>query len=368
MADAPELTTMTRRRTVRPLLAAWVLVIAILGVGIVWLSLSDEGGGDAHKAGPESGQTTHDGPSAASHEIAIADLDISANRSGEVTPPDEGARRVSAGLVKAPIDGLVITGANGPLPVLGPDKLVAWKAYARPDDKIGENDDDRPKIAIIVIGIGLNSRASSLAISRLPGQVDMGFSPYGHQMQKWMDKAREAGHEGFLMIPTEPLSYPENDPGPHTLLTGATPRDNLKKLDWLLSRLTGYVGVVNEMGSKFTTSEKDLLPVLEDLKGRGLMLLDSRATRFSVAARLARRISMPRAFNNRYIDNKISAKEIAANLAALENTARSFGVAIGVARAIPLTIREIEKWAEFLDDRGIRLVPVTAIANRQPLR
>ena len=31
-------------------------------------------------------------------------------------------------------------------------------------------------------------------------------------------RAREAGHEVLLEVPMEPFDYPDNDPGPQTLL------------------------------------------------------------------------------------------------------------------------------------------------------
>ncbi len=364
MVDAPELTSMTRRRTVRPLVAAWVFVFVILTAGFIWLSLSP----DDLPPNDDPGVADHHKETAAIvQDIAITSpvpQDDNGQSDGPSATMNEGSAPEAIGLAQAPIGGLTMAGANGPLPVLGPDGMVAWKEYARPV----ANTDDRPKVAIIVTGVGLNARATEMAIKQLPGQVDFGFSPYGQRLQHWMDMSRSHGHEGFLMIPTEPLNYPENDPGPHTLLAGASARDNLKKLDWLLSRLTGYVGVINEMGSKFTASEEDVLPILEELNGRGLMLLDSRSTRFSVGAKLARRISMPRAFNNLFIDNSLSAEDISQKLTTLENTARTYGTAVGVARAFPLTIGEIEKWARGLESRGIELVPITAIANRQPIR
>lgn len=361
MVEAPELTSMTRRRSVRPLLAAWILVFVLLGTGVIWLSQSEEQEELSGKA-PDKMP-----PQAGSHEISLpgkfpstTEINQEIDQAASPIPLPSGR----TALTKAPIAGLTMKGANGLLPVLGPDSMVSWKEYARPYHAT----EDRPKIAIIVTGIGLNSKASELAITALPGEFDLGFSPYGHKLQDWMDKSRQYGHEGFLMIPTEPVQYPKNDPGPHTLLAGAPKRDNLKRLDWLLSQMTGYVGVINEMGSKLTASEDDMLPILQDLKGRGLMFLDSRSSRFSVAAKLARRISMPRAINNLYIDNVISTNDITQNLNKLENTARSYGAAVGVARAMPLTIRELKKWAEGLEERGFELVPVTAIANRQPVR
>jgi len=383
MADAPELTSITRSRTVNPLVAAWAFVIVVLVVGFIWLSLSSDSvpvNEAGHNMGNHDAQISHESniditpampvpvPAISVNESPVDDIPHNTQKK---TPPASSLSEETddmphkgISLPKAPIDGLTLAGANGLLPVLGPDSRVAWKEYARPV----ENLDDRPYIAIIVTGIGLNSKTTELAIKTLPGQIDFGFSPYGQQLQHWMNISREYGHEGFLMIPTEPLKYPENDPGPHTLMTGASQRDNLKKLDWLLSQVTGYVGVINDMGSKFTASEEDILPVLNDLNARGLMMLDSRSTRFSRAAKLARRISMPRAFNNLYIDNIVSAAEITKNLTTLENTARTYGSAIGVARAYPLSIREIRKWSQELEGRGIQLVPITAIANRQPIR
>ena len=386
---------MTRHKTVRPLIAAWVFVFALLGGGFAWLTLSPDdapatmdntpGHSTEQAAGhnPDPAQRDHDISIATAHtppegtRPENTDNENGVHQTPSSDPSQEASEQevttspsaAALSLPKAPIDGLFITGSNGPLPVLGPDSMVAWKEYARPSDiETDATGEEKPKIAILVTGIGLNNKSSELAIRRLPGQIDLGFSPYGRQLQSWMDKSRAAGHESFLMIPTEPLKYPENDPGPHTLLTGASERDNLKKLDWLLSQVSGYVGVVNDMGSKFTASEPDIMPILTDLHGRGLMFLDSRSTRFSVAAKLARRLSMPRAVNNLYIDNVISASEITKNLTALENTARTYGTALGVARAFPLTIEELEKWSRGLEGRGIQLVPITAIANRQPIR
>jgi len=238
---------------------------------------------------------------------------------------------------------------------------IAWKEYAQPF--IGSK--DLPQITIIITDIGLSLNNSNEAINTLPGQVGLALSPYARNIQSWMDKVRKTNHEGFLMIPTEPLNYPNNDPGPHTLMTNDGPINNLAKLDWLLSQVTGYVGVINHMGSKFTTSEEALTPILTELQNRNLMFVDSRSTRFSVASQIAQNLGMPSAKNNRYIDNVLTSVEIQKHLGELEKTAVRLGTALGLARAIPLSINEISEWAGTLANKGIELVPVTAIANRQ---
>jgi hypothetical protein len=72
----------------------------------------------------------------------------------------------------------------------------------------------------------------------------------------------------------EPLDYPENDPGPYTLLAQARPEETTKRLEWLLSRATGYFGVTNYLGGKFLKSEEALNPFVGALKARGLAFLD----------------------------------------------------------------------------------------------
>ena len=366
MTGEPELKSATRQRIVNPLTLAWGLVIVLLGLTVSWVYLSD----DPHT------ELNDENADQAEHEQSIAEdmptiPEVSTPNEFPVTvthetPTDVDQPSMSSqiALKPAPNENLLIRGDNGLKPALGPDGLIAWKEYARPFS----GDDQLPRIAILVTDVGLNSKSSNAAIDKLPGQVDMAFSPYGRNLQTWMDKARAKGHEGFLMIPTEPLNYPDNDPGPHTLIADLSERDNLLRLDWALSQVAGYVGVVNHMGSKFTASEEALTPILNDLNNRGLMLVDSRSTRFSMAARIARRLGMPRAMNDRYIDNVITTDEIQRQLGELEKTAKTFGAALGLARAIPLTINEIAAWAETLEQKGFQLVPITAIANRQPIK
>lgn len=396
MAEEPELTSTTKQRIINPLLMAWAFVLIMLSLTVSWVYLSDDPPIENIPAAvleqtdePENidnnvVENTDPVPSINMEPEKQEDITAALTQAEPIVPQSVADKmpvtlmtpdplvtneedRLTASqtaLKTAPNENLLIRGANGLKPVIGPDGLIAWQEYARNYDV----DDNSPRIAILITDIGLNTRSSDRAINDLPGQIDLAFSPYGRNLQRWMDKARAKGHEGFLMIPTEPLNYPANDPGPHTLISDLSEQDNLLRLDWVLSQVTGYVGVVNHMGSKFTASEVALTPILNDLKNRGLMFLDARSTRFSMAARMARGINMPVAMNDRYIDNIIAAKDIQMQLGELEKTATTFGAAVGLARATPLTITEISKWAMSLKEKGIELVPVSAIANRQPIK
>lgn len=271
-------------------------------------------------------------------------------------PPSDGLS-----LAPAPDPALITEGQNGPLPVIAPDGRQAWQVYARPFEGAGE----RPRIAIMLAGLGLSQSATKAAIQQLPGSVTLGFAPYARGLEAWMNEARAAGHEVFLELPMEPFDYPESDPGPHTLLTTLGDSDNIDRLDWLLSRTAGYVGVTNFMGDKFTSSPESLGPVLEALRDRGLMFLDARTSRESVAGDLATKIELPRALNNRFLDNEASRIAIDARLLELEEIARTVGYAVGIGFPYPVTLERIARWSATLDEKGIILAPMSAVADLQ---
>src|SRR3546814_20313668 len=94
----------------------------------------------------------------------------------------------------------------------------------------------------------LSPEPTRTAIEALPEEVTLGFAPYGSDLQEWVDRARAAGHGVVLQAPMEPERFPENDPGPHTLLTGLPPAKNLERLDWVPGRIEGYVGDRKSVG------------------------------------------------------------------------------------------------------------------------
>jgi polysaccharide deacetylase 2 family uncharacterized protein YibQ len=287
--------------------------------------------------------------------------------------PAPGTSESGAEAMPAPADGVRLAAVDptlleikndAKLPKIGPDGREPWSTYARPFNV----DDTRPRVAIVVVGLGLSRELTEQAISRLPSAVSLSFSPYARNIGPLLERARQAGHEVLVDLPMEPLDFPRDDPGPSTLLTSLSLVDNLNRLEWVLGRAPGYVGVTTWMGSQFTTVEDALMPVLQTLKERGLMFVDSRATSRSIATELASSIQLPRAFNNTFVDSTPSLDAIDRALAGLEAIARQQRHAVGIARALPITFDRLARWAGTLESKGITLAPVSAVADRQRLR
>ena len=249
---------------------------------------------------------------------------------------------------------------NGPIPQMGGSGKTPFATYSRASISPASSD-GKALIAIVVTGLGLSESGTLDAIARLPDNVTLAFAPYGRSLQRTTAAARAEGHEMLLQIPMEPFDYPDNDPGPQTLLTGQTPRANLDKLYWLMARFGGYFGVINYMGARYSASAADFEPLMEEVGTRGLGFIDDGSSNRSVAAQLAMRNKVPFARGNVEIDANPSRAAILEKLSDLEVLATSRGYAIGIASALPVSIDAITEWAEGLKNRGALLVPVSAV-------
>ncbi|MGL5735360.1 MAG: divergent polysaccharide deacetylase family protein, partial [Beijerinckiaceae bacterium] len=185
------------------------------------------------------------------------------------------------------------------------------------------------------------------------------FAPYATDLDRQVSRARNDGHEVLLQLPMEPFDYPDNDPGPHTLRTGSDIADNTDRLHWVMSRFSGYTGVINFMGAKFTAQDSVLRPVLKDIADRGLLMLDDGSSNRSLVGEVAGGVKLPAARADTIIDLMGRPDAIDRELAKLETLARDKGVAIGVASAVPLSVERIARWARTLESKGIVLAPAS---------
>jgi hypothetical protein len=167
----------------------------------------------------------------------------------------------------------------------------------------------------------------------------------------------------LLEVPMEPYDFPDSDPGPHTLRAAAGEDTNIDRLSWSLSRVTGYVGITNLLGSRFITDADALEPVMTDLARRGLMFFDDGSSQHSVAPDVAKRVGEPFAQAATTIDVIQTGMEIDQRLSELETRARLSGSAAGAGFLYPVTLDRLSVWAKGLPGRGIALVPASAIVT-----
>ncbi|WP_417492002.1 divergent polysaccharide deacetylase family protein [Maricaulis sp.] len=284
-------------------------------------------------------------------------------------PGDAEARHAAStnsaeALPPAPLPGLTENTPNGPLPVIPPNGLRASRAYARPF----HGDPTAPTIAVVIGGLGLNRTVTQAAIDELPPEIALSFAPYTRDLQSWVDRARAAGHEVLIEAPMEPFDYPNNDPGPQTLLADAPAADNLARLDWIMSRTTGYFAVSNYLGARFSASEPAMTQLLQGLEARGVAFLHDGAGRRTVIESAARSSNVQYAIADRVLDEDPSPTAIDNHLLTLEALALQNGASLGAGFSYPTTVDHVRDWARSLDSRGYQLAPPSAVMARRRLQ
>lgn len=260
-------------------------------------------------------------------------------------------------LAAVPFSEMTEPGPGGLLPRIGPNGETSSNIYARPF----ELQSGKPVIAIVVGGLGMMKSTTMAAIEGLPPEVTLSFVPYTPELQQWIALARSHGHEVMIELPMEPFGYPETDPGPYTLLSSASSAENTRRLEWLLSRATGYFGVTNYMGSKLTASENAMAGVFRNLNRRGLDFLYDGETRRSSLNNVAIKEGLTWSTADRIVDVKQTIRAIDDQLLRLEAMAIQNGTAIGKGFSWPVTIKQLKGWTASLEAKGYQLAPVSAV-------
>ncbi|MGX9143122.1 divergent polysaccharide deacetylase family protein [Mesorhizobium sp. 128a] len=256
-----------------------------------------------------------------------------------------------------PDKALIEASDTGPLPVRAADGRRPFDVYARP-----WSGSRGARVAIVIGGLAVSQTGTQAAIAKLPAEVTLGFAPQGNSIGRWMQAARQSGHEVVMQVPLEPFDYPNVNPGRNTLTVAASPDDNLKNLRWALSRTTNYTGVMNYMGARFSADATAMGPFMAELGKRGLAYIDDGSSARSLAPDLALKDGVPFVAGDMAIDAVQDRGAILKKLDALEATARAKGSAVGIGSAFDLTVDTVAAWVLEAKKRGIEIVPISAVA------
>ncbi|HYI83069.1 MAG TPA: divergent polysaccharide deacetylase family protein [Acetobacteraceae bacterium] len=253
------------------------------------------------------------------------------------------------------------TGSHGPLPRVGADGRTPIRAYGHPFDRT----DTRPRVGLVVGGLGVNAAVTEEAIRRLPAAVTLAFSPYATRIDFLLDQARAKGMELLVALPLEPAGHPTiNNAGNRALLTRLSVAENRDHLEWALSRFGGYTGAVGALGpmrgERFAELAETVHPVQEALRARGLLYVDPRPGARPPERAWGRSVDI-------VVDEPATRGEIERKLDALERLARERGTAgaLGYAgEASPVLVDRVAVWAGAVEERGLALAPVSAMIRR----
>ena len=276
-------------------------------------------------------------------------------------PRPPRAKPQEAATAHFPDSDLLERGATGSIPKRSEDGRRAMDVYAREPDTTGNFGVAR--VVLIVGGMGVSQSATQQAIKMLPPSVVLAFAPYGNSLDRWMQAARKDGHELLLQLPMEPFGYPQNSPGPRTLVSNVSDDENIANLHWAMSRITNYVGVMNYQGAKILAEPDALKPIFDEIADRGLLFVDDGSASGSRSKLAAARSILPYASAHIQIDSKRTRQDIAKQVEALVAEAKRTGLAIGFSNGFPETISMLAEFAGKANQIGVEITPVSAIVT-----
>lgn len=246
---------------------------------------------------------------------------------------------------------------TGFLPRVAADGFAPMRAYAAGFDPTTR----RPRVGLIIGGIGMNNADSLAAAKQMPAGVTLAVSPYAKDPERILTAARIAQHEYLLAIPMEPQGFPANDPDDrHALMTSLPLTENLIRLHWAMSRFGGYVGATNAFGpmsgERLSGMEDQFEGVLKDLAGRGLLFVDARPGTPPLGQAWNRSVDAV------IDDDPADATSVDQRLEALARLAQEKGSALGlISLPRPATLDRVTAWANGLVEKGLVLAPVSAL-------
>jgi uncharacterized protein len=239
--------------------------------------------------------------------------------------------------------------------LLGPNLIS--KVHA--GECTGNKENSESRLALIIDDIGPSVYRAKL-FSDLPIPMTFAVLPHFLKSEDLALEFHDAGHEIMLHQPMEPRN-PDVDPGPGALYVGDGPDKIMAVMKRNIAATPYVTGVNNHMGSKFTTRQKEMHQTLQIVKERGLFFIDSLTASDSKGYKTARRLHMPAACRNVFLDNHLEVGAILRQLQRLGRFSLAYGHAIGIGHPFPETAKAIEAFLKDVKDLGIEFVGVSRL-------
>jgi len=308
------------------------------------------------------------GPRAAEGVPAFARLLVPPGLMAAEANPAGPAHRVRLALAVPDRASLFAPQVLSPVESHLPPAWLAWRiryANLAKSGRAPAAQAEPPAIAIVIDDLGNDVAATRRAIA-LPKAVSLAFLPYPDETPALARAAEAAGHQVLVHVPMEPDG--NADPGPMALTPELPSAEIVRRLDWALSRVPGYAGINNHMGSRFTQSRAALIPVIERLSEAHVFFLDSRTTPNSQVVPLSRALGVPSAARDVFLDDAEDARAIDKQLAETEEVARRDGAAIAIGHPHGVTLDALAAFTARAAADGYTLIPVSAAIRRKAVR
>ena len=277
---------------------------------------------------------------------------------------------------------LIETTADGQrLPKISETGWMPWIAHARRYNPDGPP----PRVGLLMINVGADEALMTRAIDDLPGEISLAFLPSTPDLARWLRRARERGHESYLMLPVEdPTGAAER--GIKPVEASVSDAENVRRLRAAMAYGEGYVGFVVPAQGPVSRSKQVLRPLVQELADRGLAIVEiNPGTGATPLYRLSSELGVGYARSSDVVDYKLASEGLEANLNRLVEWVGKTAAdrlprhAFGVIQPQGAAIDAVAAWRERVSTQGgVSLVPIIghfecrdvcmARVRRQPLQ
>lgn len=158
-------------------------------------------------------------------------------------------------------------------------------------------------LAIVVDDFGSIGGELLEGFMELPTEVTFAIFSGMKNSIATMEQAHRQGRETLVHVPMEPIGYPRVNPGDNPILVQMSRSEVGKTLARHLDGMDYCIGINNHMGS-LATSDPDIMGyVMDVLKDRDILFLDSRTTNVSVAYQTAQKAHLTTYRNDLFLDS-----------------------------------------------------------------
>lgn len=218
------------------------------------------------------------------------------------------------------------------------------------------------RVALVIDDLGGHLSAAErlfglgipLTIAILPGE------PHARTISR---EAALRGHDVLLHQPMEPADYPRSNPGPRALLRRMSAEEQIGILRENLDSLPEAIGTNNHMGSAYMRDRPAVDRVMEELRKRGHLFLDSVTASRSAGYSSARRHGVPAARRDVFLDPDEGAGTLERQFVELARQVARRETAIAIGHPHPETLDALDRWVPRMREAGIEFVKISEVVR-----
>ncbi|MFD2370038.1 divergent polysaccharide deacetylase family protein [Brevibacillus sp. GCM10020057] len=189
-------------------------------------------------------------------------------------------------------------------------------------------------VAFVIDDFG-NNMAGTQEMLALPVPLTVAVMPFMPSTKQDAELAHQRGHDVFVHMPMEPNKGKKSWLGPGAITSDLSDDEIRQRVQKAIDDVPHAIGMNNHMGSKITANEHIMRIIMEVVKERGLIYLDSKTTDKSVAGKLAAELGVPYAENQLFLDDVYSLPHISGQMEKLCKRIDSLPVCVAIGHVGP---------------------------------